>query len=106
MPPKVSGGRRGKQGSSVTVGSTHPANVAAARKKANVATSKTAPAPTRESPKRSAKTVANDRIAAQLSPHDGVPVASVAPHGAEINATVVAPFSGGAAESFTVVCWV
>ena len=42
------------------------------------------------SPKRGAKTAANDRIAAQLSPHEHVPIASVAPEDAKIDATVVA----------------
>ena len=86
MPPKAAAGRRGKKGSSVAVGATHPANVAAAKKKADVASN----AATRVSPKRGAKTAANDRIAAQLSPHERVPVASVAPEDAEIDATVVA----------------
>ena len=41
--------------------------------------------------KRGAKTVANDRISVQLSPHKRVPVASVVPLGAKINSTVIAP---------------
>ena len=93
MPPKAAAKRRG-----VTVGSTHPANIAAAKKKTDVA-SRAAAAPTRESPKRGAKTVANDRIAAQLSPPERVPVASVAPRGDEIDATVVAPCAGAAESS-------
>jgi hypothetical protein len=52
IPPKVAARWRGK-GSSVTVGSTHPANVAAAKKQADVA-SRVVAAPTRESPKRGA----------------------------------------------------
>ena len=84
MPPKAAAGRRGK--GSVTVGSTHPAKVAAAKKKADVASN----AATRVSPKRGAKTAANDRITAQLSPHERVPIASVASEDAEIDATVVA----------------
>ena len=83
MPPKAAAGRRGK--GSVAVGLNHPANVAVARKKANAARA----APTRESPRREAKTVATDRIAAQLSPLERVPVASVAPHDAAIETTVV-----------------
>ena len=94
MPPKAAAGRRGK--GSVTVGSTHPAKVAAAKKKADV----TSNAATRVSPKRGVKTAANDRIAAQLSPHERVPVASVARRGDEIDATVVA-LCAGAAESTT-----
>jgi hypothetical protein len=86
MPPKAAAGWRGKTGSSVAVGATHPANVAAAKKKADVASN----AATRVSPKRGAKTAANDRIAAQLSPHERVPIASVAPEDAKIDATVIA----------------
>jgi hypothetical protein len=102
MPPKVAASRRGR-GSSVTVGLTHPADVAAAKKQADVASravaaptraSRAVALPTRESPKRGAKNVANDRIAAQMSPHERVPVAMVAPPGAEIDATVIAPCAG------------
>jgi hypothetical protein len=83
MPPKAATGRRGK--GSVAVGSNHPANIAAARKKANAVRA----APTRDSPRREAKTVANDWIAAQLLPLERVPVASIAPHDADIDTTVV-----------------
>jgi len=94
MPPKAASKRRGA--GSVTVGSNHPANMAAAKKKTDVArktdvASRDAAAPTRESPKRNAKTVASDKIAALLSPHERVPVASVARGDDEIDATVVAP---------------
>jgi hypothetical protein len=99
MPPKVAAGWCEKKGRSVTVSSTHPANVATTKKKANVA-SRVATEPTRESPKCGAKTVANDWIAAQLLPHEYVPIATVAPQDAKINATVVAPCAG-AAKSFT-----
>jgi hypothetical protein len=83
MPPKAAAGRRGK--GSVAVGSNHPANVAATRKKANAARA----APTRDSPRHEAKTVPNDWIAAQLLPLESIPVVSVAPHDADIDTTVV-----------------
>jgi hypothetical protein len=51
MPPRAAASRRGK--GSVAVGSNHPANVAAARKKANAARA----SPTRDSPRREAKAV-------------------------------------------------
>ena len=83
MPPKVAAARRGR--GSVAVGSTHPAKVAAAKKKAASASGEVAAAPTRESPMRGAKSVASKRIAAQLSPVTHVPVAVsvIAPRGAE-----------------------
>ena len=51
MPPKAAACRRGK--GSVAVGSNHPANVAAARKKANAAHA----SPARDSPRHEAKAV-------------------------------------------------
>jgi hypothetical protein len=85
VPPQQVHAPQGRRpcgkGSSVTVGSTHPANVAAAKKQADFA-SRVAAVPTLESPKRGAKPVMDDRIAAQLLPHERVPVASVVPRGA------------------------
>ena len=83
MPPKVADARRGR--GSVAVGSTHPAKVAAAKKKSASASGEVAAAPTRESPMRVSKSVASERIAAQLSPVTHVPVAVsvIVPRGAE-----------------------
>jgi hypothetical protein len=83
MPPKVAAARHGR--GSVAVGSTHPAKVAAAKKKSASASGEVAAAPTRGSPMRGAKSVASERIAAQLSPVARVPVAVsvIAPRGAE-----------------------
>jgi hypothetical protein len=83
MPPKVAATRRGR--GSVAVGSTHPANVAAAKKKSASASGEVAAAPTCESPMCGAKSVASERIAAQLSPVARVPVAVsvIVPCGAE-----------------------
>ena len=70
MPPKGAAARRGQQGDRVAVGSTRPARnkVAAAKKKSASGSGEVAPAPTRASPVRVAKSVASDKIAAQLSP--------------------------------------
>ena len=77
MPPKVAAGRRGN--GSVAVGSTHPANVDAAKKKAATAvTGGDTAVSTRTPPPRGAKSVASAGIAEQMSPLS-VPVASVAP---------------------------
>ncbi len=82
MPPKVATGWRGNY--SVSVGSTHPANVAATKKKAAAtATGSDAAVLTHMSPPRDAKSVASVRIAEQISPPVRVPVASVAPAMAE-----------------------
>ena len=76
MPPKGAAARRGQQGDRVAVGSTRPARnkVAAAKKKSASGSGEVAPAPTRASPVRAAKSVASDKIAAQLSPVARVPV--------------------------------
>jgi hypothetical protein len=83
MPPKVAAVRRGR--GSVSVGATHPAKVAAAKKKSTSASGEVTTAPTRESPMRGAKSVVCERIAAQLSPVTHVPVAVsvIVPRGAE-----------------------
>ena len=83
MPPKVAAARHGQ--GSVAVGSTHPAKVAAAKKKSASASGEVAAARTRESPMRGAKSVASKRIAAQLSPIVQVPVAVsvIVPHDAK-----------------------
>ncbi len=93
MPPKLAAGRRGK--GSVTVGSTHPANVAAAKKKADATVGGDAAATsTRTSPPRSAKSVASAKIAEQMSPSTRIPVASVAPAMAETTRGVSISFVG------------
>jgi hypothetical protein len=83
MPPKVAATRHGR--GSVAVGSLHPAKVAATKKKSASASGEVTTAPTRESPMHGAKSVASERIAAQLSPVARVPVAVsvIAPCGAE-----------------------
>jgi hypothetical protein len=73
MPPKVAAARHGR--GSVAVGSTHPAKVAAAKKKSTSANGEFAVAPTCESSMRGAKSVASERIAAKQSPVVRVPVA-------------------------------
>ena len=89
MPPKGAAARRGQQGDRVAVGSTRPAKnkVAAAKKKSASGSGEVAPAPTRASPVRVAKSVASDKIAAQLSPVARVPVAvsHIVPRTAEVS---------------------
>ena len=83
MPPMVAATSHGR--GRVAVGSTHPAKVAAAKKKSASASGEIAAAPTRESPMHGARSVVSKRIAVQLSPvvHVPVVVSVIVPHGAE-----------------------
>ncbi len=93
MPPKVSASWHGK--GSVVVGSTHPANFAAAKKKAaTAAVGSDAAMSTHVSPSQNSKSVASAKIAKQMSPSLRIPVASVAPSMAETMPGVSVAFVG------------
>ncbi len=68
----------------------HPAKVASTKKNAAAASQEVTAAPIRESPRRKAKSITNDRIVAQLLPHEHIPVAVIVSKGAEIDPTVTA----------------